>query len=147
MERFSRRPAPRLTIALLAAAALAACGNMPRIPGITPYRIDIQQGNYVTQEMVSQLKPGMTKDEVRNVLGTPLLTDVFHAQRWDYVYRLEPAYSKPEERKFAVFFADDKLVRVEGDVAPAAPKPDADKAKGGADKAKEDAVSSKDETK
>jgi len=141
MDRFSRRFAPWLL-----AAVLAGCSNVPRIPGLTPYRIDIQQGNFVTQEMASQLKTGMTKDEVRNVLGTPLLTDVFHAQRWDYVYWFEPAYGKPEQRKFTVFFADDKLVRIAGDVVPAAPKAD-DKA--GADKAtKEEATaSSKGETK
>ena len=136
MNRFAFRFAP-----LLVAAALSGCSNGPRIPGLTPYRIDIQQGNYVTQEMASQLKPGMTKDEVRNVLGTPLLTDIFHAQRWDYVYRFEPAYGKPEERKFTVFFADDKLVRVSGDVVPAAPKPEA------AAPAKDKAASSKGEAK
>jgi outer membrane protein assembly factor BamE len=128
MDRFARRLAP-----LLAAAALAACSGGPRIPGLTPYRIDIQQGNYITQDMVSRLKPGMTKDQVRDILGTPLLTDIFHAQRWDYVYWFEPAYGKPEQRKLTVFFADDKLARVAGDVVPAAPK--------------EEAASSKDEKK
>lgn len=117
MNRIARRLAP-----CFVAALLAGCSSMPRIPGLTPYRIDIQQGNYVTQEMVSQLKPGMTKDQVRNALGTPLLTDIFHAERWDYVYWLEPADGKREQRRLTVFFADDKLVRVAGDVVPAAPK-------------------------
>jgi outer membrane protein assembly factor BamE len=75
--------------------------------------------------MVSQLKPGMTKDQVRNTLGTPLLTDIFHADRWDYVYRLEAADGKREQRRLTVFFVDDKLARVAGDVVPAAPKPEA----------------------
>ena len=66
-------------------ALLAACG-VPRIPGITPYQPEIQQGNYVSQEMISQVKPGMTREQVRFILGTPLLTDIFHADRWDYVY-------------------------------------------------------------
>ena len=103
-------------------ALLAACGSLPRIPGVTPYRIDIQQGNYVTQEMVSQLKPGMTKEQVQNTLGTPLLTDVFHADRWDYVYTLDAANGRKEQRKLTAFFKDGKLARVEGDVVPAAPK-------------------------
>ena len=99
-------------------AALAGCGTgAPRIPGITPYRIEIQQGNYVAQEAVSQLKPGMTKDQVRNILGTPLLTDIFHANRWDYVYYREIADGTREQRKLVVHFdKDEKLARLEGDV-------------------------------
>ena len=106
----------------LSAALLCGCSSLPRIPGVTPYRIDIQQGNYVTQEMVSQLKPGMTKEQVQNTLGTPLLTDVFHADRWDYVYTLDAADGRKEQRKLTAFFQDGKLTRVEGDVVPAAPK-------------------------
>ncbi len=103
------------------ATALAACSHVPRIPGITPYKIEIQQGNNVSQEMVSQLKPGMTKEQVRFTLGTPLLTDIFHANRWDYVYWREDVKGKREERKIALFFdADGKLTHVEGDVVPAA---------------------------
>ena len=67
-------------------AALAACGGRTLI---TPYRMEIQQGNYVTQEMASQLKVGMTKEQVRFILGTPLIVDPFHNNRWDYVFRLE----------------------------------------------------------
>lgn len=110
----------RFTIVVLA-AVLGACSYVPRIPGLTPYKIEIQQGNYVTQEMVSQLKAGMTKEQVRSILGTPLLTDVFHANRWDYVYTREAADGKREQRKIAVFFTDDKLTRVDGDVVPAQP--------------------------
>jgi outer membrane protein assembly factor BamE len=99
---------------------MLGCSYVPRIPGITPYRMDIQQGNHVSQESVSQLKPGMSKDQVRFILGTPLLTDIFHADRWDYVYwREDGASGKREERKLAVFFKDDKLVRLDGDVVPA----------------------------
>jgi outer membrane protein assembly factor BamE len=116
---------PRLRAALFCVALLAGCGYVPRIPGLTPYRIDIQQGNYVTQEMMSQLKAGMTKDQVRAVLGTPLLTDIFHADRWDYVYWREAADGKREQRKVAVFFQDGKLSRIDGDVVAAAPKEEA----------------------
>ena len=101
---------------------LGACSYIPRIPGVTPYRIDIQQGNYVTQEMVSQLKPGMTKEQVQSTLGTPLLTDVFHADRWDYLYSLDAADGKKEQRKLTTYFKDGKLQRVDGDVVPAQPK-------------------------
>lgn len=103
---------------LLIAAALAGCGmGVPRIPGVTPYRIEIQQGNYVGQEAVSQLKPGMTKDQVRSILGTPLLTDIFHANRWDYVYYRELADGTREQRNLIVHFdKDEKLARLDGDV-------------------------------
>jgi outer membrane protein assembly factor BamE len=99
---------------------LSACG-VPRIPGITPYKPDIQQGNYLSQDLISQVKPGMTREQVRFLLGTPLLTDIFHADRWDYVYWREAPDGKREQRKVALFFADNKLTRMEGDVgSPAA---------------------------
>ncbi len=92
---------------------------MPRIPGITPYKMEIQQGNFVSQEMVSKLKPGMTKEQVRFVLGTPLITDIFHGDRWDYVYWREDQAGNREQRKLAVFFDKGKLARLDGDVVPA----------------------------
>lgn len=108
---------PRI-LAAMAALLLASCSStgLP-IPDIKPYRIEIQQGNFVSQEMVSKLKPGMSKDQVRFVLGTPLITDSFHADRWDYVFRRQRENSSAlEHRKIAVFFEDGKLKRVEGDV-------------------------------
>lgn len=100
---------------LLAAALLAGCG-VPRL--LAPYRVEIQQGNYVTQEAVSQLHKGMTRDQVRFLLGTPLLADPFHADRWDYIFRRLRANSRElEERRLTLFFVDDRLDRVEGDVA------------------------------
>src|SRR5450759_2270398 len=93
-------------LAAIAALFLVSCGSarLP-MPGITPYRIEIQQGNFVSQEMVSQLKLGMSKDQVRFVLGTPLISDSFHADRWDYVFRRQRANSRElEQRKLAVFF-------------------------------------------
>ena len=81
--------------------------------------MDIQQGNYVSQEMVSQLKLGMTKEQVRYVLGTPLVADIFHADRWDYVYYKDPRRGTREGRKIAVVFENGKLARVIGDVVPA----------------------------
>jgi len=101
------------------AVLLAAC-SVPRIPGVTPYKMEIQQGNFVSQDMVAQLKPGMTREQVRFILGTPLVTDIFHAERWDYVYWREASDGKREQRKVAVFFADGKLEKTEGDVVAAA---------------------------
>jgi len=106
------------TATLLLAAALAGCG-VPRIPGITPYKMEVQQGNFVSQDMVAQLKAGMSKDQVRSTLGTPLLIDIFHGERWDYVYSLERPNGAREQRKLVVFFEDGKLARVDGDVVPA----------------------------
>ena len=105
--------------ALLAAAvlALAGCSSISRF--LDAYTIDIQQGNYVSQEMVSRLRPGMSKEQVRFVMGTPLLTDVFHVNRWDYVYYDRKPGAKPVERKVAVFFKDGKLDHLEGDVVTA----------------------------
>ena len=111
-----RIPLRALFAASFAAMTLSACG-VPRIPGITPYKMEIQQGNYVSQEMVSQLKPGMTKEQVKLVLGTPLLTDIFHSEkRWDYVYWKEDQAGNREQRKLVVFFEDGKLERLDGDV-------------------------------
>jgi outer membrane protein assembly factor BamE len=109
-------PRLRALLAVLALIPLAgACGGFNPF---TVYRMEIQQGNYLTQEMVSQLQAGMTRDQVRFVLGTPLLTDIFHDDRWDYVYRRGRAGSREiEERRLSVFFEKDRLVRVEGDVS------------------------------
>ena len=97
----------------------AACTSVPRIPGITPYRMEIQQGNYVSQDMVSQLKAGMSKEQVRFILGTPLVTDIFHAERWDYLYFRETSDGKREQRKLVVHFDNGQLTRIDGDVVSA----------------------------
>jgi outer membrane protein assembly factor BamE len=104
---------------LLGLALTAGCSNL----SLSPYRIDVRQGNLVTQEMVSQLQPGMTRDQVRFLLGTPLLADPFHAERWDYVYRFKPGYGDAQLRRLTVFFQDGKLARVAGDVVPAVTGP------------------------
>ncbi len=112
---------PRFATTVLVVCALSACAEVPRI--VTEYRIDVQQGNVLTQDMVSQLRPGLTKDQVRFILGTPVLVDMFHANRWDYFYWMKKGTSsKAETRRFVAFFDDDgKLVRVAGDVAAAEP--------------------------
>lgn len=108
------------SMALLLPLLLASCSSMPTL---APHKIEVQQGNYVTQEMVAKLKPGMTKSQVRFILGTPLITDAFHQSRWDYVYRLEKGGEVAEQRKLAVIFDGDKLLRLEGDVIPASAAP------------------------
>ena len=102
--------------ALVVAAALllGACSLMPQF--MQPFRIDIQQGNYISQEMVAQLRPGMSREQVRAVLGTPLLADIFHAERWDYLYMLERPGKPREQRHLSVFFEDGRLARLGGDV-------------------------------
>lgn len=104
-----------ITVALLAALSLGACNHVPRI--VTEYRIDVQQGNVLTQDMVAQLRPGLTRDQVRFILGTPLLTDVFHGDRWDYLFRLEEGKTGTvTARKLSVFFNSDGLLeRIAGD--------------------------------
>ena len=82
--------------------------------------MDIQQGNYVTQDMVAKLKPGMSKAQVRFALGTPLVVDPFHAERWDYIYVLQKRGKVVEHRRLIVLFENDRLLRLEGDVTPAA---------------------------
>ncbi len=112
------------TIPLAAFFLLAGCGSWSNpIDRISPYRIDIQQGNSVTQDMLDKLKPGMTPSQVRFILGTPLVVDPFHKDRWDYVYRLERDGKLVEHRRIAVIFQNDKLKGLEGDVAAAAAKP------------------------
>ena len=108
----------RFVSAVLLAAAVSGCSSVPRI--VNEYKIDVQQGNVVTQEMVSQLKPGLTKDQVRFVLGSPVLMDMFHGNRWDYVYRMQKGTGEVEMRKFSTFFDEGgRLVRVDGDVTAA----------------------------
>jgi outer membrane protein assembly factor BamE len=115
--------------ALLLGLLLSGC-SMSSITAVAPepYKIDIQQGNVITQDMVAKLQPGMSKSQVRYVLGSPPITDMFHANRWDYVYRLSKAGKLVEERKLTLFFDNDRLTRVAGDVAAETPE---DQAKAG----------------
>ena len=118
----------RLVTVALALSALAGCGGLlPTLPlgPLTPYRIDVQQGNVVTQEMMAKVQPGMSRSQVRFALGTPLVADVFHPDRWDYVYQYRQAGELKEQRRIVVVFKDDKLVRIEGDVVPAGSLPGA----------------------
>jgi outer membrane protein assembly factor BamE len=101
-------------------AVIATALTLTACSFFAPYRIDIRQGNYIDDAMLEQLKPGMTREQVRFALGSPLVADVFHSDRWDYVYRFKPGNSsKEEQRAISVFFVNDKLDRVEGDITSA----------------------------
>lgn len=97
------------------AVVLSACGSTNW--GF-PYRPDVQQGNWITSEQVAQLQPGMTREQVRFILGTPTLQDIFRNDRWDYPYYNKPGYGQEQERKFTVWFEGDSLVRWAGDEQP-----------------------------
>ena len=93
--------------------ALAGCS----FPGV--YKIDIQQGNVVTQDMINQLRPGMTRRQVRFIMGNALLTDTFHPDRWDYLYSLQPGGGERQQERVSVFFnQNDQLVSLSGDFKP-----------------------------
>jgi len=82
------------------------------------YRPDIQQGNVLTQEAINKLRPGMTKTQARYLLGTPLLTDVFHQDRWDYLYSMQKGHEERTQERITLFFEDGRLARIEGDLRP-----------------------------
>lgn len=101
--------------ALLSLVLLSGCGNFG-FPGV--YRINVEQGNIVTVEMLDQLKPGMTRRQVRYVLGTPLIEDPFHTDRWEYMYLLRNGRNTLAERRLTVFFEGDKLTHFTSSVPP-----------------------------
>lgn len=90
--------------------------SMPNLPSI--HKFDIQQGNVITQEMIDQLKPGMTKSQVRFIMGTPLVADTFNQNRWDYYYSLVPGKGEEVREQVSIFFEDDKLIGFRGDYIP-----------------------------
>lgn len=106
----------RFLICLLGALSLSACSYL------TPHKIEVQQGNLVTQESFARVKVGMNKTQVRALLGTPLLQDVFHANRWDYFFSHDkpgsfaPFMRDREQRKLTLVFENDQLAKIEGDV-------------------------------
>lgn len=113
----------RLALPLLTVVALSGCGALnagtQRIAqSVTPYRMEIVQGNFVSAEQVQQLKPGLTRAQVKELLGTPLVSSVFRADRWDYAFNLKRQGAAPQSRKLTVYFKGDALDRFEGDTMP-----------------------------
>ena len=114
---------PRLAIAVAACTVAAGCGSFDgatqRLAGaITPSRVEVVQGNFISKEQVEALRAGMSRQQVRDLLGTPLLASIFHADRWDYVFTLKRKGVDAQARKFTAFFKGDLLERFEGDVMP-----------------------------
>ncbi|QDD90941.1 outer membrane protein assembly factor BamE [Pseudomonas oryzihabitans] len=102
-------------LSLISLAMLAGCS----LPGV--YKIDIQQGNVVTQDMIDQLRPGMTRQQVRFIMGTPLIQDTFHPNRWDYLYSMQAAGGqRKQERVSLVFNGNNQLSGLSGDFMPGA---------------------------
>ena len=111
--------AATLAFALLAAGGCATADNyLPSWRSFGVYKIDINQGNYLSQDMVDKLQVGMTAQQVKQVLGTPLVTSPFRPDRWDYIYEYTRQGKVVEHRNFTVLFADSKVTRWEGDVMP-----------------------------
>ncbi len=107
----------RALLIVLISFVLGAC-SIPRLqfPGV--YKIDIQQGNIITQEMIDQLRPGMTKRQVIFVMGTPLVRDPFDQDRWDYVYSYQPGGGVRGQERITMFFENDLLTHFTGDFKP-----------------------------
>jgi outer membrane protein assembly factor BamE len=105
----------RIVLISLAIATLSAC-SFVGFPGV--YKINVEQGNIVTPEMAAQLKPGMTRRQVRFILGTPLVEDTFNKDRWDYLYSKRNGDKVLNESRLTVEFEGDNLATVSGDLAP-----------------------------
>jgi outer membrane protein assembly factor BamE len=117
-------------LACLAALGLAGCSTLSNlntsfnasavnpVNWVTPYKIDVIQGNFISKEQVELLKTGMSRAQVKDVLGTPLVSSVFHADRWDYVFTLKRQGIEPQSFRYALFFKGDELERFEGDTMP-----------------------------
>ncbi len=114
MARSSLAPA---TFATLLLAALAGCQSLQSSDNflgvVTPYRLEIVQGNVITREQAALVKPGLTRAQVRDVLGSPLLADPFHANRWDYVFTIRRQGTQPQLRRVVVLFKDEALESID----------------------------------
>lgn len=109
----------KVLLCISVAFLIAGCSEFPGV-----YKIDIPQGNIVTQEMVDQLRPGMTPSQVRYIMGTPLVNDSFNENRWDYIYSIKQGDGERYRERISLFFEHDRLVRLSGDFRPGG-QPDA----------------------
>lgn len=121
MSQFSRKAALPLhllrcgltAVVCVGVLMLSACSTL-----VNPYRPEVVQGNFVSREQVQALRAGMSRQMVRDILGTPLVTSLFHADRWDYAFTINRQGAEPQQRRFSVFFKGDALDRMEGDPLP-----------------------------
>ena len=101
--------------------ATSSCSNL-EFPGV--YKLTIEQGNIVTQEMVDQLKPGMSREQVEFIMGSPLFKDAFNSDRWDYIYSIQRGSEAREQYRISIFFENDRLKTFDGDFLPSATRAD-----------------------
>lgn len=106
-----QKRAVALSVSLAATLGLSACSNLV-------YKPEVVQGNFVSREQVQALRAGMPRQAVRDVLGTPLVSSLFHADRWDYAFTIRRQGAEPQQRRISVFFKNDALDRIEGDPLP-----------------------------
>jgi outer membrane protein assembly factor BamE len=107
------------SLSLLTSLTLVSCSTiMNYIPGV--YTIDVQQGNIIDQAMIDQLRPGMNKRQVLYIMGSPMLDDVFHKNRWDYVYLNQPSGEDSAQKQLSLFFENDQIAGIQGDFRPSA---------------------------
>ncbi|VTU32814.1 Outer membrane protein assembly factor BamE precursor [Variovorax sp. SRS16] len=109
--------------AVAASLSLGACSSFTdrtrsALTTITPYKVEVVQGNFVSKEQVEALRPGMSRQQVREILGTSLLNDIFHSDRWDYVFTIRRQGVEPQERRLTLFFKDEVLDHFSGDPMP-----------------------------
>lgn len=126
----NHRHSAQTVFIILASTVLASCSSLRSLSEgvsssaanpvnwITPYKVDIIQGNFISSEQVAQLRPGMTREEVKAVCGTPLMASVFHANRWDYVFTLKRQGVASQSFKYTLYFKGNQLERFEGDAMP-----------------------------
>ncbi len=113
----------RAALVLTLPFALLACSSVgdatrSAMQKVTPYKVEVVQGNFVSKEQVDALQPGMSRQQVREILGSPLMTSVFHAERWEYVFTIKRKGVAEQARKLTVFFNGDLFDRAEGDDMP-----------------------------
>ncbi len=113
----------RTALALLAAAGLSACGSFNNATTsiasvVTPFKVEVVQGNFISKEQVDALQPGMSRSQVRDILGAPFVASTFHADRWDYVFTIRRQGIQSQSRKLTVYFKGDDLLKFEGDTMP-----------------------------
>ena len=100
----------QLCLVAVATLSLTACVNLP-------YKAPTQQGNVIEPERVPLIREGMSKVEIANAVGSPILQDIFHADRWDYIYRLDRHYQKVEQRRITIWFQNGVAVKIERDLS------------------------------
>jgi len=107
------------SLSLLTSLTLVSCSTiLNNLPGV--YTLEIQQGNIIDQSMIDQLRPGMNKRQVLYIMGSPMLDDVFHKNRWDYLYSDQPDGEDRVQKQISLFFENDQIVGIQGDFRPSA---------------------------